>query len=97
GVDDAAAEARGCGGVGGGVRRGGASRGGGRWQAPPEGADGAPGAGPPGAGPALSYPSSISGRDRAVVVNLDGVRAVITAAEVLIPAPRDPAVAPLVA
>ncbi|CAO2042282.1 unnamed protein product [Urochloa humidicola] len=47
--------------------------------------------------PALSYPSSISGRDRAVVVNLDGVRAVITAAEVLVPAPRDPAVAPLVA
>ncbi|CAN6235017.1 unnamed protein product [Urochloa humidicola] len=47
--------------------------------------------------PALSYPSSISGRDRAVVVNLDGVRAVITAAEVLVQAPRDPAVAPLVA
>ncbi|CAN6241744.1 unnamed protein product [Urochloa humidicola] len=47
--------------------------------------------------PALSYPSSISGRDRAVVVNLDGVRAVITAAEVLVPAPSDPAVAPLVA
>ncbi|CAL5067789.1 unnamed protein product [Urochloa decumbens] len=47
--------------------------------------------------PALSYPSSISGRDRAVVVNLDSVRAVITAAEVLVPAPRDPAVAPLVA
>ncbi|CAL5016979.1 unnamed protein product [Urochloa decumbens] len=47
--------------------------------------------------PALSYPSSISGRDRAVVVNLDSVRAVITAAEVLVPAPRDPDVAPLVA
>ncbi|TKW04410.1 hypothetical protein SEVIR_7G107500v4 [Setaria viridis] len=46
--------------------------------------------------PALSYPSSIMGRDRAVVVNLERVRAVITAAEVLVPAPRDPAVAPLV-
>jgi magnesium transporter len=46
--------------------------------------------------PALSYPASIMGRDRAVVVNLERVRAVITAAEVLVPAPRDPAVAPLV-
>ncbi|KAJ1271016.1 hypothetical protein BS78_06G096400 [Paspalum vaginatum] len=46
--------------------------------------------------PALSYPSSIMGRDRAVVVNLDRVRAVVTAAEVLVPGPRDPAVAPLV-
>ena len=46
--------------------------------------------------PALSYPSSIMGRDRAVVVNLERVRAVITATEVLVPGPRDPAVAPLV-
>ncbi|WVZ85672.1 hypothetical protein U9M48_032567 [Paspalum notatum var. saurae] len=46
--------------------------------------------------PALSYPSSVMPRDRAVVVNLDRVRAVVTAAEVLVPAPRDPAVAPLV-
>ncbi|KAG2566244.1 hypothetical protein PVAP13_7NG201400 [Panicum virgatum] len=46
--------------------------------------------------PALSYPSSIMGRDRAVVVNLERVRAVITATEVLVPDPRDPAVAPLV-
>ena len=41
--------------------------------------------------PALSYPSSIMGRDRAVVVNLERVRAVITASEVLVPAPRAPA------
>ncbi|KAF8758158.1 hypothetical protein HU200_010676 [Digitaria exilis] len=47
--------------------------------------------------PALSHPSSVMGRDRAVVVNLDRVRAVITASEVLVPGPRDPAVAPLVA
>ncbi|XP_066347723.1 putative magnesium transporter MRS2-D [Miscanthus floridulus] len=46
--------------------------------------------------PALSYPCSIMGRDRAVVVNLEGARAVITATEVLVPGPRDPAVAPLV-
>jgi magnesium transporter len=46
--------------------------------------------------PALSYPCSIVGRDRAVVVNLERARAVITATEVLVPAPRDPAVAPLV-
>ncbi|XP_021319703.1 putative magnesium transporter MRS2-D [Sorghum bicolor] len=46
--------------------------------------------------PALSCPCSITGRDRAVVVNLERARAVITATEVLVPAPRDPAVAPLV-
>ncbi|XP_066352854.1 putative magnesium transporter MRS2-D isoform X2 [Miscanthus floridulus] len=47
--------------------------------------------------PALSYPSSVMGRDRAIVVNLDRVRAVITASEALVPGPRDPSVAPLVA
>ncbi|KAL6652904.1 hypothetical protein ACP70R_011829 [Stipagrostis hirtigluma subsp. patula] len=46
--------------------------------------------------PALSCPPSIMGRERAVVVNLERVRAVIIAAEVLVPGPRDPAVAPLV-
>ena len=40
--------------------------------------------------PALSYPSSILGRERAIVVNLEHVRAVITAAEVLIPKSRQP-------
>ncbi|TVU25937.1 hypothetical protein EJB05_28458, partial [Eragrostis curvula] len=47
-----------------------------------------------------SYPSTssqlLTARDRAVVVNLERARAVITAAEVLVPGPRDPAVAPLV-
>ncbi|CAO2211686.1 unnamed protein product [Urochloa humidicola] len=47
--------------------------------------------------PALPCPSGVVGRDRAVVVNLERARAVITASEVLVPAPRDPAVAPLVA
>ncbi|KAL5215604.1 hypothetical protein ABZP36_007005 [Zizania latifolia] len=49
-------------------------------------------------GPAMSasYPSSIMGRERAIVVNLEHVRAVITASEVLVPGPRYPAVAPLV-
>ncbi|KAG2610456.1 hypothetical protein PVAP13_4KG208900, partial [Panicum virgatum] len=48
-------------------------------------------------GPPLSHPSaSILGRDRAVVVCLDRVRAVVTASEVLVPGPRDPAVAQLV-
>ncbi|KAF0893817.1 hypothetical protein E2562_029703 [Oryza meyeriana var. granulata] len=48
--------------------------------------------------PALSasYPSAITGRERAVVVNLERARAVITASEVLVPAPRDPGVVPLV-
>lgn len=46
--------------------------------------------------PALSYPSSIMGRERAVVVNLERVRAVITASEVLVPGPSDPGVSPLV-
>ena len=48
-------------------------------------------------GPPLSHPSaSILGRDRAVVVCLDRVRAVVTTSEVLVPGPRDPAVAQLV-
>ncbi|GJN02928.1 hypothetical protein PR202_ga20323 [Eleusine coracana subsp. coracana] len=51
--------------------------------------------------PALSSssphgPCSIVARDRAVVVSLDRVRTVVTAHEVLVPCPRDPAVAPLV-
>jgi magnesium transporter len=37
---------------------------------------------------ALSYPSSLMGRDRAVVVSLERVRAVITASEVLVSGPR---------
>ncbi|KAK3142598.1 hypothetical protein QOZ80_4BG0348740 [Eleusine coracana subsp. coracana] len=42
------------------------------------------------------YPSgTVTARDRAVVVNVDRVRAIVTAHEVLVPGPRDPAVAPL--
>ncbi|KAI5003578.1 hypothetical protein ZWY2020_030738 [Hordeum vulgare] len=37
--------------------------------------------------PLLSYPSTILGRDRAIVVNLEHVKAIVTAAEVLV---RDP-------
>ncbi|KAI5009822.1 hypothetical protein ZWY2020_011959 [Hordeum vulgare] len=37
--------------------------------------------------PLLSYPSTILGRDRTIVVNLEHVKAIITAAEVLV---RDP-------
>jgi magnesium transporter len=46
--------------------------------------------------PHLSYPSSILGRERAIVVNLERFRAVITAHEVLIPNSKDPVVAPFV-
>ncbi|KQK11114.1 magnesium transporter MRS2-F isoform X1 [Brachypodium distachyon] len=40
--------------------------------------------------PLLSYPSTILGRERAIVVNLERVKAVITAAEVLLPNSKDP-------
>lgn len=40
--------------------------------------------------------ASIAGRDRAVVVSLESVRAVITATEVLVPNPQDPAAVQLV-
>uniref|UniRef100_A0A0D9W513 Magnesium transporter n=1 Tax=Leersia perrieri TaxID=77586 RepID=A0A0D9W513_9ORYZ len=40
-------------------------------------------------------PAAIVARERAVVVNVERARAVITASEVLVPCPRDPAVAPL--
>lgn len=43
--------------------------------------------------PLLSYPSTILGRERAIVVNLERVKAVITAAEVLLPNSKDPAFA----
>ena len=43
--------------------------------------------------PALSYPSSVMGRDRAIVVNLERVKALITATEVLLPNSKDPAFA----
>ena len=40
--------------------------------------------------PLLSYPSTILGRERAIVVNLQRVKAVITAGEVLLPYTKDP-------
>ncbi|KAG0453469.1 hypothetical protein HPP92_024773 [Vanilla planifolia] len=46
--------------------------------------------------PQLSYPSTILGRERAVVINLEHIKAVITATEVLIPNPMDPQVSPFV-
>ncbi|KAG5515505.1 hypothetical protein RHGRI_036522 [Rhododendron griersonianum] len=40
--------------------------------------------------PELSYPSAILRRERAVVVNLEHIKAIVTANEVLVPNPRDP-------
>src|SRR4051812_3122915 len=40
--------------------------------------------------PLLAYPSTILGRDRAIVVNLEHVRAIVTAAEVLVRDPSNP-------
>ena len=40
--------------------------------------------------PLRSYPSTILGRERAIVVNLERVKAVITAGEVLLPYTKDP-------
>ncbi|PKA47995.1 Magnesium transporter MRS2-F [Apostasia shenzhenica] len=44
--------------------------------------------------PQLSYPSTILGRERAIVINLEHIKAVITATEVLIPNSIDPLVSP---
>ncbi|OVA04794.1 Magnesium transporter MRS2/LPE10 [Macleaya cordata] len=46
--------------------------------------------------PVLSYPSTILGRERAIVVNLEHIKAIITATEVLVLNFKDPAVAPFV-
>ncbi|PKA58353.1 Magnesium transporter MRS2-F [Apostasia shenzhenica] len=46
--------------------------------------------------PLLSYPSTILGRERAIVINLEHIKAVITATEVLVPNSKDPLVAPFV-
>ncbi|KAI8532149.1 hypothetical protein RHMOL_Rhmol11G0191100 [Rhododendron molle] len=46
--------------------------------------------------PALSYPSSVLGRERAIVVNLENVKAIITASEMLLLNPRDPSLSPFV-
>ncbi|XP_042429067.1 magnesium transporter MRS2-F-like [Zingiber officinale] len=44
----------------------------------------------------LSYPSTILGRERAIVISLEHIRAIITATEVLVPNSKDPLVAPFV-
>ncbi|CAN6458924.1 unnamed protein product [Victoria cruziana] len=46
--------------------------------------------------PLLSYPSTVLGRERAIVINLEHIKAIITAQEVLLLNSRDPAVAPFV-
>ncbi|XP_058191789.1 magnesium transporter MRS2-F-like isoform X1 [Rhododendron vialii] len=46
--------------------------------------------------PALSYPSSVLGRERAIVVNLENIKAIITASEMLLLNPRDPSLSPFV-
>ncbi|KAH9329599.1 hypothetical protein KI387_001707, partial [Taxus chinensis] len=46
--------------------------------------------------PLLSYPSTILGRERAIVINLEHIKAIITAQELLLLNSRDPAVAPFV-
>lgn len=44
--------------------------------------------------PLLAYPSTILGRDRALVVNLEHVKAIVTAAEVLVRDPNNPRLQP---
>ncbi|KAJ9551950.1 hypothetical protein OSB04_015995 [Centaurea solstitialis] len=46
--------------------------------------------------PILSYPSTVLGRERAIVINLEHIKAIITAQEVLLLNSRDPNVAPFV-
>ena len=42
--------------------------------------------------PLLSYPSTVLGRERAIVINLDHIKALITAQEVLLLNSKDPSV-----
>ncbi|ERN08630.1 magnesium transporter MRS2-F isoform X1 [Amborella trichopoda] len=46
--------------------------------------------------PALSYPSAILGRERAIMINLEHIKAIITAVEVLVLNSNDPLVATFV-
>ncbi|KAI7726126.1 hypothetical protein M8C21_011156 [Ambrosia artemisiifolia] len=46
--------------------------------------------------PILSYPSTVLGRERAIVINLEHVKAIITAQEVLLLNSKDPSVTPFV-
>ncbi|WZZ28686.1 hypothetical protein YC2023_012087 [Brassica napus] len=46
--------------------------------------------------PLLSYPSTVLGRERAIVINLEHIKAIITGQEVLILNSKDPSVAPFI-
>ncbi|XP_062022663.1 magnesium transporter MRS2-3 [Rosa rugosa] len=46
--------------------------------------------------PLLSYPSTVLGRERAIVINLEHIKAIITAQEVLLLNSRDPSVIPFI-
>ncbi|XP_042480704.1 magnesium transporter MRS2-F-like isoform X1 [Macadamia integrifolia] len=46
--------------------------------------------------PGLSYPSTILGRDRAIVVNLEHIKAIITATQIWVLNSKDPSVVPFV-
>lgn len=46
--------------------------------------------------PLLSYPSTVLGRDRAIVINLEHIKAIITAREVFLLNSKDPFVRPFV-
>ncbi|KAL8236360.1 hypothetical protein R6Q59_017441 [Mikania micrantha] len=46
--------------------------------------------------PILSYPSTVLGRERAIVVNLEHIKAIITAQEVLLLNAKDPSVTPFI-
>ncbi|CAK9179287.1 unnamed protein product [Ilex paraguariensis] len=46
--------------------------------------------------PLLSYPSTILGRERVIILNLEHIKAIITAEEVLLRDPLDDTVAPIV-
>jgi hypothetical protein len=46
--------------------------------------------------PLLSYPSTILGRERAIVINLENIKAIITCHEVLLLNSRNPSVTPFI-
>ena len=46
--------------------------------------------------PLLSYPSTILGREKAIVINLEHIKAIIAAQEVFVLNARDPSVTPFV-
>nr|XP_043624832.1 magnesium transporter MRS2-3-like isoform X3 [Erigeron canadensis] len=46
--------------------------------------------------PILSYPSTVLGRERAIVINLEHIKAIITAQQVFLLNSKDPSVAPFV-